>query len=144
MKTQNQTYEDQSLSPEISVYYDGLCQLCSREINHYKTMSGAHRISFVDITSAEFAAEAEGLDPVKIHESLHVKDSEGNLFIGVDAFVKIWAQLDSLKMLVPVASCGPIKKIMEAGYFVFAKIRPLLPRKSCADSPYCEVSPKRV
>lgn len=124
---------------EITVFYDGLCQLCSREISHYKKMSGADNISFVDITSAGFDAAAEGLDPIKVHQSLHVKDRQGRTFVGVDAFIQIWSQLTKLKKVVPVASFWPVKKILDSGYYLFAKVRPLLPRKECADSPYCEV-----
>jgi len=123
----------------ITVYYDGLCQLCSREIEHYKKMDGASNILFVDITSSGFEAEAEGLDPHKIHQSLHVRDANGQIHIGVEAFIVIWSQLNSLKKIAPLASFGPVKRTLEAGYFLFAKIRPLLPRKKCSDSPYCEV-----
>lgn len=123
----------------ITVYYDGLCQLCSREIEHYKKMDGASKISFVDITSSEFDAATEDLDPHKIHQSLHVRDTNGKIHIGVEAFIVIWSQLNSLKKIVPLASFVPVKKMLEAGYFLFAKVRPLLPRKKCSDSPYCEV-----
>lgn len=128
-----------SSQSEITVYYDGLCQLCSREIEHYMTMKGAHNIAFVDITAVGFSAEAEGLDPHKVHQSLHVRDANGKTYIGVEAFIVIWSQLNSLKKLAPLASFGPVKKVLEAGYFLFAKVRPLLPRKKCSDSPYCEV-----
>lgn len=128
---------------EITVFYDGLCQLCSREINHYKKMDGASNISFVDITEVGFDAAAEGLDPVKVHQSLHVKDRTGRIYLGVDAFIQIWSQLTKLRKVVPVASFLPVKKFLESGYFLFAKVRPLLPRKQCADSPYCEVNVAR-
>jgi predicted DCC family thiol-disulfide oxidoreductase YuxK len=132
-KTQNMSQSG------ITVYYDGLCQLCSREIEHYKKMDGACDILFVDITAAGFDAKAEELDPHKIHQSLHVRDADGQIHTGVDAFIMIWSQLNSLKRIVPLASFGPVKKTLEAGYFLFAKVRPLLPRKNCSDSPYCEV-----
>lgn len=123
---------------QVQVYYDGLCHLCSREIEHYKKMSGSHRIRFVDITSSRFDAAAEGLDPQAIHRSLHARDADGRVWTGVDAFLVIWSELDLLRRIVPVASAWPVKRILEAGYVVFAKIRPALPRKSCSDSPYCE------
>lgn len=129
----------QTSHSEITLYYDGLCQLCSREIEHYRKMSGADHIIFVDITAANFDAVAEGLDPHKIHQSLHVKDAQGKTYLGVEAFIMVWSQLDSLKKIVPVVSLKPVKKVLEAGYFVFAKVRPLLPRKKCSDSPYCEL-----
>ncbi|MFV8259539.1 thiol-disulfide oxidoreductase DCC family protein [Bdellovibrio bacteriovorus] len=123
----------------ITVYYDGLCQLCSREIAHYRKLKGADRIAFIDITSSDFDAISEGLDPHKIHKSLHVRDSEGKIVTGVEAFIVIWSQLESLKQIVPLASFAPVKKTLEAGYLLFAKVRPLLPRKKCSDSPYCQL-----
>jgi predicted DCC family thiol-disulfide oxidoreductase YuxK len=130
---------DSTLAGQVAVYYDGLCQLCSREIAHYKTMKGAEKIQFIDITSPCFDAAQEGLDPVKIHQHIHVRDAEGSLHLGVDGFFVIWSQFKFLKKLVPVASLWPIKKTLEGGYFLFTKVRPYLPRKSCADSPYCEI-----
>lgn len=124
---------------QITVFYDGLCQLCSREISHYKKMKGARRILFVDITAPQFDAEKEGLDPRQVHRHLHAKDSTGKVYKGVDSFILIWSQLDSLQKIVPVASLKPVKKTLELGYAIFVQIRPLLPRKKCSDSPYCDI-----
>ena len=135
-----QTAKDTS-QVEITVFYDGLCQLCSREIDHYRKMRGSHRISFVDITAAGFDAQVEGLDPYKVHQSLHVRDVNGQIYVGVDSFLQIWSRLDSMKKVVPLASWGPVKKVLQAGYFCFAKVRPLLPKRDCSDSPYCELKP---
>ena len=76
---------------------------------------------------------------MKIHQHIHVRDAEGRLHLGVDGFFIIWSQFKLLKKLVPVASLWPIKKTLEGGYFLFTKVRLYLPRKSCADSPYCEI-----
>lgn len=126
----------------VSVYYDGLCHLCSREINHYKKMKGSERIDFIDITSPSFDAKKQNLDPIKIHQSLHVRDKIGNTYIGVDAFISIWNEINSLKFLVPIARHSFVHRILEFFYKLFTLIRPLLPRKSCEISPYCEIQPK--
>ena len=121
-----------------SVYFDGLCHLCSREIGHYQKMRGASRLLFVDITGPNFDSAREGLDPVAVHRELHVKDANGIVHTGVGAFIVIWSQLDSLRWLVPIASFKPVRLLLNLLYSAFAKARPLLPRKSCAASPYCE------
>lgn len=126
---------------KITVFYDGLCHLCSREINHYKKMRGCENINFTDITSAEFDAKVEKLDPFAIHQTLHARDRDGKVKTGVDVFILIWSELPALKFLVPIAKTKPIYYVMTLFYSVFAKIRPMLPRKSCEDSPYCEVPP---
>lgn len=122
----------------ISVYYDGLCHLCSREISHYMKMKGAENIEFVDITDSLFDAVAVGLDPIQVHKSMHVRDRSGMIFTGVDAFICIWKELPALRFLVPLARSAPLYSILKIFYAIFAKIRPFLPRKSCESSPYCE------
>ena len=77
----------------ISVYYDGLCPLCSREIAHYRTQKGQENLYFIDITAPEFKAEVEGLDPYQIHKVMHVRNSEGHIKTGLDAFITIWENL---------------------------------------------------
>lgn len=124
---------------QASVYFDGLCPLCSREIAHYQGMRGSERIRFVDITSPSFDSVREGLDPAAIHRELHAKDADGRILTGVAAFILIWRQLPSMRWLVPVASFSPVNLALRGAYRAFAKLRPLLPRKSCEASPYCEV-----
>ncbi|MCO5143885.1 MAG: DUF393 domain-containing protein [Oligoflexia bacterium] len=122
----------------ISVYYDGLCSLCSREINHYKKMNGAESIEFIDIFDEKFNASSEGLNPVDIHKKLHVKDQDGNIQTGVNAFICIWQNIPSLRVLAKLASFFPIKIFLIFLYKIFTYIRPLLPRKSCENSSFCE------
>lgn len=129
-------------SSRTFVFYDGLCHLCSREINHYKKMRGSENIDFVDITNPTFHAESLGLDPIQVHHSLHAIDKLGNLHTGVDAFICIWSELSALQFLVSITSTAPIRLILKCFYAVFAKVRPYLPRKSCESSPYCETNPK--
>lgn len=123
----------------LTVYYDGLCRLCSFEINHYRGMKGAENLKFVDITDASFDATKEKLDPFYIHKKMHVRDRYGQLHIGVDAFLCIWQELPALQPLVPLARVRPIHSLLMGLYAIFARIRPWLPRKSCESSPYCEV-----
>jgi len=123
---------------KTTVYYDGLCYLCSFEINHYKTMRGAENIRFIDITSASFDPQKENVDPVKVHESLHVKDAEGRIYTGLDAFIQIWKKIKAFNKVADIASKKSIKRVLNLLYLGFATIRPHLPRKSCQQSPYCK------
>ena len=123
--------------PEATIYYDGLCRVCSFEIDHYKTMRGADLIKFVDITSANFNPANENLDPFKIHEEIHAKDSAGRVYIGVEAFILIWSKLPAMRWLSRLAKRPSVNSLLRLGYRGFVKVRPFLPRKSCEDSPYC-------
>jgi predicted DCC family thiol-disulfide oxidoreductase YuxK len=128
---------------EIKVYFDGLCKVCSKEIDHYKKQPGAQQIEFIDICSAQFDAGKEGLDPFQVHKVMHVKRKDGTLATRVDAFIEIWKVIPKYNWLARLANKKSVKMALEAGYSGFAAFRPFLPRKAspvdCQDSPYCEV-----
>ena len=128
----------------ITVYYDGLCHLCSREILHYRKQAGQDQIIFVDITDDAFDAAAENLDSKKIHEAMHVRKSSGQIATGIDAFITIWQTLPNYHWLARLAKISLVRAMLVIGYNVFAKIRPYLPRKTkdCETSPYCEIKKK--
>ena len=125
---------------QLKVYFDGLCPLCSREIDHYKSQAGAGSIDFIDITEASFSAEAAGLDPRRVHRRFHVR-SGSVVLDGVDAFREIWKLLPRYGWLARLTGYRLVKLFFVAGYELFALVRPLLPRKSrgCEGSPYCEI-----
>jgi len=131
----------------MKVYYDGLCHLCSKEINHYRSLNGAEQIQFIDITSAEFSAEAEGLDPYAVHKVMHVRDDEGQIHKRVDAFIQIWQKLPKYQWAARIAEKAPVKAVLEVGYSAFAAARPYLPKKAkadCSESPYCSVHSEKI
>lgn len=129
---------------KLKVYYDGLCVLCSKEMDHYKRQSGADNITFLDICSKDFNASEEGVDPIQVHKIMHVRRSDGSLALRVDAFIEIWSVLPKYKVLAKIAKNAFVHGGLSLGYAVFAKLRPFLPRNkasdACKDSPYCEIN----
>lgn len=127
----------------LTVFYDGLCQLCSREIEHYKRQAGASQIDFVDICAPGFDAAKEGLDPFAIHKVMHVRRPDGKLVTRVQAFAEIWERLPRYRRLAPLSRLPGVAQALDLGYSAFAKLRPFLPRRKqnsdCSQSPYCEV-----
>jgi predicted DCC family thiol-disulfide oxidoreductase YuxK len=135
----------QSKSQNGEIFYDGLCVLCSREIEHYRKQSGADAFKFIDITDSNFDAAAHGVDPYAVHKNMHVKDANGTLHVGVDAFRAIWKQLPKYNFLYQWTQSQNVQKIMSICYFGFTKVRPYLPRKkaNCEQSPYCEINTQK-
>ena len=131
---------------QLTVYYDELCVLCSKEIHHYQKLSGSENIRFVDITAPNFDAVREAVDPYNVHKNMHAKTNDGQLLTKINAFIAIWEILPKYHWLAKISKNYFIKKTMDAGYVVFAEIRPYLPKKqrqnNCSDSPYCETHQK--
>ena len=120
----------------LKIYFDGLCPLCSREIDHYRSYENSDRLEFIDIAHPNFDAVKEGLDPVGVHKKFHVKKVEGEILEGVPAFIEIWKTLEIWRPMQWAASAPLLKEFFKVGYLVFAKIRPVLRRNEC-DSDYC-------
>lgn len=124
-----------------AIYFDGLCIACSTEIEHYRKQNGSDKFSFIDITSADFKAEEHGLDPFLAHKVMHVRDPQGVLHQGVDAFRAIWQELPRYQFLHRLSGKRVVRSILDLGYKGFVLVRPYLPRRAadCSNSPYCEV-----
>ena len=119
-------------SEKIKVYFDGACYVCSHEIELYKKKDKAHRIAFEDISAPGFDPLSQGLDPKEIVRVFHVRTRSGELLTGVEAFMAIWNEIDSLHFLGRLARLRIVRLMLEAGYKCFVVIRPYLPRKKCA------------
>lgn len=133
--------QETTLTPRLTVYYDGACRVCAGEIALYQRARGANTIKFVDICHADFDALRERLDPVEVHRSFHARAADGQLYKGVAAFIAIWDTLPGFKWLGWWARLPGMRSLLEMSYVIFTKIRPFLPRKkfACDGSPYCEL-----
>ncbi|MEC8148186.1 MAG: DUF393 domain-containing protein [Pseudomonadota bacterium] len=108
-----------SKQPTITVYYDDQCPLCTREINFYKRKiepKDAHWKAISNINE-------EKIDKGKALEKLHVSDSNGNLFVGTDAFIEIWARIPQLNKIAKVMKIPIFKIFLEIGYEIFLILR---------------------
>ena len=108
-----------SKQPTITVYYDDQCPLCTREINFYKRKiepKDAHWEAISNINE-------EKIDKGKALEKLHVSDSNGNLFVGTDAFIEIWARIPQLNKIAKVMKIPILKIFLEIGYEIFLILR---------------------
>lgn len=116
---------------QLSVYFDGACPLCSREIAHYQRHPEAHRLRFVDIAAPGFDAAAEGLDAARVHKEMHVKTAAGEVLTAVPAFAAIWRALGGrgYQLLARLTEAPLLRPALAAGYRLFAFARPYLPRR---------------
>lgn len=119
---------------KLTVFYDGKCHLCFREIQHYAKRDKDKNLNLVDITESTFDASAFGLSDAEVNLHMHVQNSEGETFKGVDAFIEIWKRIPPYQLLIPVFENRLLKPFWLKSYEVFAHhIRPKLPKRNCED-----------
>lgn len=108
-----------------TVYFDGACPLCSREIATYQKQRGSDTIDWVDASSCTADVLGAGLDRGTAMAKLNVRDANGKLISGAAAFLFIWRQLPAFAWLVPLLSNRVMLPILNFCYDIFLKIRPV-------------------
>lgn len=107
----------------ITVFYDGKCGLCRREIGHYRKIAPEDVFQWVDITVDASPLEALGVSYAEGLKLLHAKDAQGKLHIGVDAFVLIWRQMPRWRVLAAVVASPFVRPVAKKAYSLFAAWR---------------------
>ena len=107
----------------LTVYYDGKCGLCRREIEYYKRVAPANRFVWLDI-----ATDPAGLADLNIQQAdalrrLHARDSSGNIFVGVAAFTAIWQNLNYWRYLAMIINLPFLQPVAAFAYDRFADYR---------------------
>lgn len=113
-------------SPLLTVYFDGSCPLCQREIALYQRQRGAQRIVWHDVSQS--APACADLSCEAALRRFHVRDAQGRLHSGAAGFARLWRSLPAWRALGWLASLPPMSWLMELGYLAFLRLRPSMQR----------------
>lgn len=111
-----------------TVFYDGGCPVCRREIAAYRNRAGAEAMDWVDLTSAELPP---GADREAMMARMHVRRRDGSMATGAAAFAAIWRGLERFRLAGRVADLPPLRWGLEAAYRAHLRLRPLWRRSGC-------------
>lgn len=118
---------DTNPPPELTVYYDGSCPLCRREIAYYQRLHGAGQLAWNDISAG--APTGPGLSCEAAMRRFHVRDAQGRLHSGAAGFARLWRSLGGgWRMLGWLAGRPPMVWLLELAYRGFLPLRPRLQR----------------
>ena len=113
---------------KTKILYDGNCIVCDIEISHYKRIA-PDLFELIDISSPRFVASDYKLTKKEVDKDMHLITQDGELKIGVDAFVHIWSRLNKFKILAKCVKLPGIYQCAKLGYSAFTLVRPYLPKK---------------
>lgn len=108
----------------LTVYYDGGCPLCRREIQLYQGAPARVAIRWADVTQADQLPQ--GLSSTQALSRFHVRNTQGELLSGAAAFVALWQQLPGWRYLAGLAKLPGMLWLMERTYVHFLRFRPRL------------------
>ena len=118
-------------SEATTVYFDGECPLCSREIGFYQLQEGACSINWVDVTKVNLKDYPHGLTKEKALARFHVITVKGKLVSGGEAFSSLWLSLPRFNLVGQLFKVRPFALTLEIVYKIFLFCRPLLQRLLC-------------
>ena len=110
---------------QMTVFYDGACPLCIREIGLLRRLETRDRLQFLDISPP--GADAFCPIPQKqLMARFHVQLANGEIVDGAQAFTEAWSQIPYLVWLRPLGRWAPTRWLLNRVYGAFLTIRPSL------------------
>lgn len=113
---------------ELSVFFDGSCPLCRKEIAFYQKRRGADRVDWVDVSTRGEGDVVEGLSCRRAMARFHVRTADGALLDGGDGFAALWRVLPAFSWLGHAFRPPPLRWLLNRAYDGFLRIRPLMQR----------------
>lgn len=110
---------------EVTVWYDGGCPLCLREIALMRRLDRRGHIDFVDVSGA--APAACPIDQAQLLARFHAQEGD-TLHIGAAAFAAMWRAIPLLRPLGLAARLPGVTPLLDVVYRRFLRLRPRLVR----------------
>ena len=108
----------------LTVFFDGSCPICSKEINFYKMRAGADELSWVDVSDEEIPIPIQTRSREELMARFHVLSSSGKLVSGGAAFAELWASLPAFKIFGKIFKLPILRYLIDVGYDIFLTLRP--------------------
>ena len=120
-----------SEAPALTVYFDGSCPLCQREIALYRRLPESARLAWVDVSSGLPPEQlGAGLNCQAAMARFHVRNPQGELFSGAAAFSLMWRQFPGWRWLGWLSAWPPMSWLFEGAYRLFLPLRPWMQRRA--------------
>ncbi len=114
----------------VTVWFDGACPLCRREIALMRRLDRRGRIDFVDVSAPGAPADCPA-DRAALLARFHAREGD-RLLSGAAAFAAMWRAIPVLRPLGEAARFPPLLALLELAYRGFLKIRPAIQRRLAA------------
>ena len=112
---------------KVTVWFDGACPLCRREIAFLKRLDRRGRIAFIDVAPDD-AVEACPIDRANLLARFHARETGKSLVSGAAAFGVVYRQVPWLSPIGQLMRIPPLLWVAERAYRAFLRVRPRLQR----------------
>lgn len=113
-----------ALEPQVTVWFDGACPLCAREIALMRRLDRRQAIAFVDVAGDT----ACPIDRAALLARFHAQEAGSPIVSGAAAFAAMWRAIPVLRPIGLLARDGRVLQALEWLYLRFLTVRPRLQR----------------
>jgi len=110
----------------VTIWFDGACPLCVREIALMRRLDRRRALDFIDVADATVASCP--IDRAALLARFHAREGDGPLLSGAAAFAAMWRAIPLLRPLGLLARSDFVLAVLERMYLGFLKVRPRLQR----------------
>lgn len=130
----------------LKVFYDGSCIVCATEIEHYLRKDLDDKLTAIDISHTDFDPVPYQISLADFMHHLHAIDQDGQIFKGVDSFWAIWQAFPTSTVygiMGRIIRLPVVNRLARIGYWLFANVRPYLPKRHQCESGTCSIHQKK-
>ena len=113
----------------LTVYFDGECPICRREIDLMKKFNRKDDLQFIDFSNSSFQSTDQDLNKCDLARVIHARWSDGTVITGVAVFREMWEAI-GLGFLARFSRLSPINALFMKAYAWFAKNRLWLTKRA--------------
>lgn len=114
--------DDDTVTPAVTVWFDGACPLCLREIALMRRLDRRGAIAFVDVSTPDSVCPIDRRD---LLARFHARE-DGVMLSGAAAFAAMWRAIPLLRPLGWAARNRVVLQALERLYLRFLVLRPRL------------------
>lgn len=106
---------------KTTVYYNSACPVCRSGVAAHQGAMAACEIEWIDVHANPEAVRALGIDIEAVREKLHVRDADGRVQVGTDAFGALWSRTRGLRWLARLLAFPRVRAFAQYAYDAFAR-----------------------
>ena len=107
----------------LTLYYDGDCPLCAREIDWLRRRADSAKLQLADIRASDFDSKALGYSMAQLQNLLHARFADGQWVTGLDATYWSWTAAGHIWLARPLAWRW-LRPALNGLYQLFCRLRP--------------------
>jgi predicted DCC family thiol-disulfide oxidoreductase YuxK len=115
----------------LTVFFDGACPICDREIALMKRLDGRRRLVCCDFSRPDYDTASINISPAELGRVIHARWADGNVITGVEVFRAMW-EVVGLGFLAKLSRLSLVEPLVLRAYAWFARNRLRLTGRSHA------------